>query len=785
MFRITKSKTGGAKSARRREELRKSLPKSAFDPLAVLQRPEFIHTALILISFLVVMSFLVVWSRDQVKVRDGQIMTQPRVKRLSYTVLDATETAAKREEARKNSPRIYTRNDSYLGRVEATLIGLPKAVAGKTSLEEISEDLRREFQLTEADLQALQAAVHEGEPSSDWSRWVNRLVHEQLVRNPLIKSQEYQIYITTLNKGLLLSTGELEQPIRGEPIQMPADSDDPPDPRLQEIVTRAGFPQQLVPVVLKRLTWDLQPVFLVSEEETTNRANQAAESVQPVQIQNQAGELLYRPGQKLTDDQHSDVVVESERYANAPPEIVSRWERWSPRLGVIGLISIVTLFIGGFAAIAYPRITENPFRIAAISTLMSGMLAVTVLVTAYAPIFLVPAAIGPTLFVAIIILVAYDQRLALLLGGIQCMLVSLALEQSIGFFIVLLAGCAAAVAQLREVRHRNSLIQAATATAAVLGVGTVLLGLLEMPLVEGAKEQILVMGLSAVLTSYGVGFLVLGILPSIERLFDITTGMTLAELRDPKRPLLRQLQLRAPGTYNHSLQVANISEAAAEAIGADSLLVYVGALYHDVGKINKPEYFVENQSGGQNKHQKLSPAMSLLVIIGHVKNGIELAREYGVPRQIQHFIESHHGTTLVEYFYHAAKAKSEITDAGPSVQEVEYRYPGPKPQTKEAAILMLADAVESATRAMAEPNPSRIETLVRKLSAKRLEDGQFDQCDLTFRELALIEDAIINRVMAIYHSRISYPTGISGGSGTRPAEPPEVQRSPQPRPVSA
>jgi len=386
---------------------------------------------------------------------------------------------------------------------------------------------------------------------------------------------------------------------------------------------------------------------------------------------------------------------------------------------------------------------------------MTSMVAISVLVTVDAPIFMLPAAIGAALFTTILLLVAYDQRLALLLAGIQCIIVTLALEQSIGFFILLLAGSAATAAQLREVRHRNSLIRAATVTAAVLGAGTIMLGLLEVPPIGGALQQILVMALSATLTSYGVSFLVLGILPSVEKIFDITTGMTLAELRDPKRPLLRQLQQRAPGTYNHSLQVASIAEAAADAISADSLLTYVGAMYHDIGKINKPEYFVENQAGGINKHEKLSPAMSLLVIIGHVKNGIELAREYGLPRSIQHFIESHHGTTLVEYFYHAAKTKAEMKEE--TVAEVEYRYPGPKPRTKEAAILILADAIESSARSMPEPNPSRIENLVRKLASKRLADGQLDECDLTFRELALIQDAMISRLQAIYHSRISYP----------------------------
>ncbi|MCW5775003.1 MAG: HDIG domain-containing protein, partial [Phycisphaeraceae bacterium] len=217
------------------------------------------------------------------------------------------------------------------------------------------------------------------------------------------------------------------------------------------------------------------------------------------------------------------------------------------------------------------------------------------------------------------------------------------------------------------------------------------------------------------------------------------------------------------GTYNHSLNVASIAEAAADAVGADPLRTYVGALYHDVGKMNKPEYFVENQSGGINKHDKLSPAMSLLVIVGHVKDGVELAREYGLPRSLFPFIEEHHGTTLVEFFYHRARKQAEEHAGGADDKdmpsEIEYRYPGPKPQSKETAILMLADAVESATRTLSEPTPSRIDALVRSLANKRLMDGQFDECDLTLRELSAIVESISKTVASIYHGRIAYPAG--------------------------
>jgi putative nucleotidyltransferase with HDIG domain len=252
------------------------------------------------------------------------------------------------------------------------------------------------------------------------------------------------------------------------------------------------------------------------------------------------------------------------------------------------------------------------------------------------------------------------------------------------------------------------------------------------------------------------GLLVQGALPAIERLFRVTTSMTLKELNDGTLPLLRRLAQEAPGTYQHSLRIADMAEAAAEAIGANSLLCKVGAMYHDIGKINKPQYFIENQAGGPSRHQGLSPAMSLMIIVGHVKDGVELAREYRLPPQLRQFIETHHGTTLVEYFYHAAK-QQRVDAAEPAPSEFEFRYPGPKPQSKEAAILMLCDAIESASRAMPEPTAARLEALVRTMSQKRLNDGQFDECSITLQDLHRIEVSITKTLIAMYHGRIAYP----------------------------
>jgi putative nucleotidyltransferase with HDIG domain len=216
---------------------------------------------------------------------------------------------------------------------------------------------------------------------------------------------------------------------------------------------------------------------------------------------------------------------------------------------------------------------------------------------------------------------------------------------------------------------------------------------------------------------------------------------------------------RAPGTYNHSISVAAIAEAAADAIGANGLLVRVGAYYHDVGKTLKPGYFAENMvEGSQSRHEHLAPAMSTLIIIGHVKDGVDLATQHNLPQPLIDFIEQHHGTTLVEYFYHeATRQAGNQPDHRTDCEESRFRYPGPKPQTREAGVLMIADAVESASRTLSEPTPKRIETLVHEIVLKRLLDGQFDESTLTLSELHEIEESVVKSVTAIYHGRVKYP----------------------------
>jgi putative nucleotidyltransferase with HDIG domain len=252
------------------------------------------------------------------------------------------------------------------------------------------------------------------------------------------------------------------------------------------------------------------------------------------------------------------------------------------------------------------------------------------------------------------------------------------------------------------------------------------------------------------------GFLLSGSLPVIERLFGVVTDISLLELADGSHPLLQELIRRAPGTYTHSMTVATLAEGAAEAIGANPLLTRVGSYFHDVGKMLKPHYFIENQAG-ENRHEALEPAMSTLIIIGHVKDGVALARQYRLPRQIQDSIRQHHGTTLVEYFYREAIRLQESTGKDAAELESSYRYPGPKPQNKEAGIIMLADAIESASRALTDPTPSSLHKLVHDLLMKRLLDGQFEESGLTLSELHHVEKSLSKSLIALFHARIKYP----------------------------
>ncbi|WDQ14789.1 HD family phosphohydrolase [Rhodopirellula sp. P2] len=385
------------------------------------------------------------------------------------------------------------------------------------------------------------------------------------------------------------------------------------------------------------------------------------------------------------------------------------------------------------------------------------------------------AELVPLVLASITAAVIYGRELAILLMASVCLSVILLLGADIPNLVAVTAACTTCTLLTGRIRSRTylvtvGLISATITMFTVVGVGIVTGqtlssgapgGNLEGMLSGGSLNHV-VNGLIGEAGWAGVCILfsslaMTGLLPLVEKAFGVQTDLSLLELGDASHPLLRRLAQRAPGTYNHSINVASIAEAAADAIGANGLLVRVGAYFHDIGKMFKPEYFIENQSAGINQHDSLQPAMSTLVIIAHVKDGADLARNHHLPEPIIDFILQHHGTTLVEYFYREAAKRSEEDPNREAVSDKDFRYPGPKPQTLEAAVLMLSDTVESASRTLVDPTPARIQGLVDAIAQKKVADGQFDDCGITFAQLHRVRQSLVKSLTAIYHARVKYP----------------------------
>ncbi len=467
--------------------------------------------------------------------------------------------------------------------------------------------------------------------------------------------------------------------------------------------------------------------------------------------------------------------------------IINTYQASRYRLIPTTVIVILISLAGALYIYRYQkRMIHNHARITVLVTMFLLLLASTKFITAkltelqteHTPYAWVT---GTAVITAIILTIAYNQRFAIGMSLIYCLLACFAAEplqvngqyqlMKIDLFVIMATGAFTCCMALKEIRTRIKLLQVSALAGVIVFITAASLELL-IPSLYTSRAFVNA-GLHAGVT-LAVGLLIQSLLPLIEKAFRIATSMTLLDYSDANQPLLKKLAMDAPGTFSHSLLIGSVAEAAAQAIGRNGLLCRVGAYYHDIGKMNKAHYFIENEVGSASRHKELSPTMSHLIIIGHVKDGIEMAREYNLPSVLRQFIETHHGTTVVEHFYNEAKKltnKKNKRKATNEPSESEFRYPGPKPRTKEAAIVMLADTVEGAVRSLSEITPTKIEAVVHNMAMRRLQDGQFDECDLSLRELSQIEASISKTLAAHYHSRIAYPKA--------PDEPLESQSQPE------
>ena len=494
----------------------------------------------------------------------------------------------------------------------------------------------------------------------------------------------------------------------------------------------------------------LRPNLIYNAEATEKAIQEAVEAVQPVQKNIKAGEIIVRAGDRVTAEQIS--ILEQLG--------IQRTQSYTSTLIGAGIFVLLTFWLViQFLRRYYPDIFKDDRLMLLIGLIFIIILLLTRFLTMIkisnnAEINALVGYLAPVAAGSMLIAILLDNRLAHFLTLIMALYVGLLTEGSQLFYgITAFVGGTVGVFKVYRLSQTSDLAKSGLYVALANIVTIVTLSMIGGSFSWNAVLVGTVIGaVNGILSS----ILMIGALPFLESAFSITSMMKLLELSNPNHSLLRRLLLEAPGTYHHSLMVANLAEASAEAVGANPLLVRVGAYYHDIGKLKRPEYFVENQRGFDNPHEKIAPALSALIITSHVKDGLEIAREAHLPDVVVDFIAQHHGTSLTKYFY--SRALEEDRDG--SISPDSFRYEGPKPQSKEVALVMLADSVEAAIRSLQEPTEAKIKDMVKKIIKDKLNDGQLEACDLTFKDLETITQSFCTILEGIYHKRIEYPEVI-------------------------
>ncbi len=506
---------------------------------------------------------------------------------------------------------------------------------------------------------------------------------------------------------------------------------------------------------------NISPNIKFSQDATEQAVEAAIDAVPRTAGFVQENERIISKHERITPE--IKLRLDSLRKAKAErgPEGGSPWQFFGTFLHVL----IVILLYGIYLHLFRKRIFSNNRRLTLIALLilLEGVFAYLAReITTTAPIeylIFVPAA-------SMLLTIIFDSRVGFYGTVIIAYIVAGVRGNDYGIALCAFVAGALSVYTVRDMRYRTQIFRSMGFIFLGYVLAIVALGLERFAAFPQMASQMGYALLNALISPV----LTYGLLVFFERVFKVTTDLTLLELAQFNHPLLRMLAVQAPGTYHHSIGMATLAEAAAAAVGANETLARVGAYFHDIGKIEKPAYFVENQKTVRSRHDKITPRMSSLIIAAHVKDGIALGREYGLPDEVIDFIPMHHGTTRIDYFYNKAVELAQ-QDPDPTkideIKESDYRYPGPKPQTKETGIMMLADAVEAAVRTIEEPTPERIEDSIGSLITKRFEEGELDECPLTLKDLTKIKTAFLNVLVGVYHSRVRYPEVEKPGRRTR------------------
>lgn len=676
------------------------------------------RAAAALLFFLLITALLSIeFVPHRVKLKPGQVSTEDIYAPRSIVFEDKAKTDQLRQEAAAKVPNQYDRDTQVTLNVQRDISNLV------TEIGKILEDT---------------SAPEE-----------NRLARlRQLL--PFSLSEEAQ---SALLKASSRTLQELAQSINSLVAQA-LDSEQGVTPEnlaeakknLTDKFSQMGFSKPYDELGRKLIQAYLRPNTFFNAERTRLLKEAAMETVPPQQVVIMKNEKIVGTGEVVKPEQ----MAKLEALGLTQPPIP-----WTVLIGNALLVLMLMTVVLFYLHQQNKEIYQHPGHLYLLGIIVVVVMVVTkgivaINISQWPELSALFGYMAPVAAAAMLITILLDARMAVLITAVMCFFLMLMTDGQLRFGIVGLVTGITGVYGVSRLSQRGDLARA--------GGYTSLAGITAILVTELIQSSSLGLVLSSALL-FGVanGFLsailTIGLLPYLESTFKITSPVRLLELSHPSSPLLRRLLTEAPGTYHHSIVVGNLAEAAAEAIGAESLLTRVGAYYHDVGKLKRPYFFIENQLNQDNPHDKIAPTLSTLILTAHVKDGVELAREYKLPPVIIDIIEQHHGSSLCTYFYHKALENG----TNELLNEEEFRYEGPKPKTKEAALVMLADSVEAAVRSLQNRTPGRIEGIVRKVIKDKLMDGQLDECDLTLKDLDKVASAFLQVLSGIFHARIEYP----------------------------
>lgn len=708
----------------------------------------------------------------------GEIATSDIRANQDYLLEDQQLTAQLREEAANNSPLVYTVSSNAAITISNSF---KKALTAVTDLQEEKSDARKselsdlleshlEIRLSDAELGALLKIRKPEEVLLAIRQQLNELYKQWIVLDAKVFNSDLQRGIELRDAagksaGTLNSKEKIVEIAEARRILL--------ESRLEGLDNN-----NLAHHLLNICSRMIKPNILYNQDSSEARKSTAVDAVKPVLYRIQKGEMIVRTGDRVTQEQAKKLQMIYQASRGEGTVYVA--------LGIFGLVLILFYFPYRFACRNIRKFNPTNRDILTIAIMLLSSTFVFKLsllitanigaafpaVSAASYYYLFPFAAG-----AMLVRMLLNSEIALVFSVVLAPLLGILFNGNMYIVIYALLGSLVGAHGVRQCRDRNSIYAAGSKLAVVNLAMVICFQTISGALFTMQTIYIAVFALAGALIS---AMLVSAFTPIFESLFHYTTNIKLLELANLNSPLLRELMIKAPGTYHHSVIVGNLVEAAAEAIGANPLLARVAAYYHDIGKVAKPLYFIENTQGGENRHDKLSPNMSALILISHVKEGEAMARAHRLGQPIIDVIRQHHGTSLIRFFYD--KARQQAESSGQPLDEQDYHYPGPKPQTREAGLVMLADAVEAASRTLSNPTPDRIQGMVQKLVNRIFTDGQLDECELTLKNLHEIAKSFNRILCAIYHHRIEYPEPVhktgSGGkkadadNGTKPAATP-------------